>query len=467
MTLTSTAPVSSAVGGYRLVRTLGAGPRATVYLGHADGHPQVAVKVFAASVPPAEIEAEATALMRAAGDHVVRLEDLSADASGRPVFLLQRIGGPSLGALLDRRRSIRPGEAVTILAPIAATLDRMHRSGVVHGGVESAAVLFSETGAPTLVGFGDARLLALEATGRSIVAERTELLERDAIALRGLLVTVLESTRFGSAAEGATAERLLDLDPTLPGYPERLAEAVFELAEPEPIDFDAPPALPGAVDVRPAAGASRMSAPARGMVLDGLQAPEWLRGPLGEAAAVLSRGRAAARAVRRPFWVAGGAGALALGVVLLLPPTPADREVPAVPPSSAAPSTEPSVPEAGGAEAAILGDDPADAATALLALRADCFRDLSVLCLDAVTQPDSAAAAADTAAILAAQEGSGIGPSGVVLDGPAKTVERLGDTALVRVTPADAEPASVLMIRTEAGWRIRGFPSAAEAGAGE
>src|SRR3712207_5473697 len=43
-------PRPASIGGYRLVRTLGAGPRATVHLGHADGHPQAAVKVFAAAV---------------------------------------------------------------------------------------------------------------------------------------------------------------------------------------------------------------------------------------------------------------------------------------------------------------------------------------------------------------------------------------------------------------------------------
>jgi hypothetical protein len=472
-------PAPATIGGYRIVRTLGAGPRATVRLGHAEGHPPAAVKTFAAAVPADDIEREAEALMRAAGDHVVRLDDLALDEHGRPAFLLERVAGPSLGALLDRRGAIRPGEAVTILAPLAATIARMHAGGVVHGALEPACVLFSDAGSPTVVGFGDARLLDLAATGRARVAERTQLLARDREALRRLVLTVLERTALATAGEVAARRALTEL-PEGVDYAERLADAVFELAEPEPVDLD-PAAVAGSVPARltgaPVGAPTRVPAGSRGsgaaprLLVDGLQVPEWLRTALGgRAATAPARLRAAAASVRRPFWIAGGAAAVALTAALVLVPAdgpPGDGPASgiATEPAAADPA-QPAPEERRAAQPAVLdGDDPAAATRELLDARAECFRDLSVLCLDAVDQADSSASAADTASILAAQEGGGIAADGVVIDGTAETVERMGDTALVRITAPDAEPASVLVIRTEAGWRIRGFPGAADAAA--
>ena len=459
-------PGPASIGGYRLVRVLGAGPRATVHLGHADGHPQVAVKVFAAAVPAERIEREAEALMRAAGEHVVRLDDLALDDRGRPAFLLERIAGPSLGALLDRRHAIRPGEAVTILAPVAATVARMRRAGVVHGGLDPASVLFTEAGSPTLVGFGDAELIDLEATGRARVAARADLLARDAAALRRLAVTVLDRTAAESAGDQAAAGALQAL-PDDESYAARLADAVFGLAEPEPVDLDAaahPPTFPGRLTAPPAAaGPAPAAAP---LLLDALQVPDWLRGVVdGRLGPILERVRSVARTVRRPFWAAGGVAIAAVTAALLLVPAEGggDARAGQAPEPGGATAEPPGVSAA--PDPVLLGDDPAAAARALLDLRADCFRELSVLCLDAVDQADSSASLADAAAILAAQEDGGIAADGVVLDGKTETVERLGDTALVRVIPPDAEPASVLVIRTGAGWRIRGFPDGVGAAA--
>jgi eukaryotic-like serine/threonine-protein kinase len=462
MTLDSSGSGPASIGGYRLVRTLGAGPRSTVHLGHADGHPQTAVKVFAAAVPAERIEREADALMRAAGEHVVRLDDLALDDRGRPAFLLERIAGPSLAVLLERRGAIRPGEAVTILAPLAGTLARMHAAGVVHGGLDPASVLFTEAGSPTLVGFGDAELLDLAATGRARVAERSELLARDVAALRRMLLTVLERTALHAPPEHSAAQMLHEL-PEGGSYAEQLAEAVFDLAEPEPLDLDAaahPVALPGRLTATPMT--ARDSAGKSPLLLGALQVPDWLQRVLsGPIDATLLRLKAAAGTVRRPFWVAGGVAAAALLAAMLLVPDGRDPVATAgQAPAGDGPAAQEPRPTAQ-PDPVLRGNDPAAAARELLDVRAECFRELSVLCLDAVDQADSSAYLADTAAILAAQERGGIDAEGVVLDGEAEIVERLGDTALIRIQGPDAEPAPVLLIRTEAGWRIRGFPGAA------
>ena len=107
-------------------------------------------------------------------------------------------------------------------------------------------------------------------------------------------------------------------------------------------------------------------------------------------------------------------------------------------------STEPSLP-----------DDPVEAALVLLETREQCVRDLSTLCLDTVVQAGSAAYDDDVALIRAVQEG-GEYPTEAIAPGDPVLVERLGDSVLLDL-PAGSEPASILLLRTTNGWRIRGI----------
>lgn len=103
----------------------------------------------------------------------------------------------------------------------------------------------------------------------------------------------------------------------------------------------------------------------------------------------------------------------------------------------------------------ILGDEPVTAGVALLLARAECIRTSSILCLDGVDQQGSAAIEADAYRIRIAQEG-GVGSSEPLITGIVPTVvERLGDSALLSIDRADVPIASLLLVRTEQGWRIR------------
>jgi hypothetical protein len=100
------------------------------------------------------------------------------------------------------------------------------------------------------------------------------------------------------------------------------------------------------------------------------------------------------------------------------------------------------------------GDDPLAALRELAARRETCFRDLSVLCLDGVDEAGSSAWEVDRAALRAVIEG-GNAPRRLSLT-TAVLVERLGDSALIELGP-DSDPASVLLLKGEAGWRIRDY----------
>jgi eukaryotic-like serine/threonine-protein kinase len=84
--------------------------------------------------------------------------------------------------------------------------------------------------------------------------------------------------------------------------------------------------------------------------------------------------------------------------------------------------------------------------------------DLSVLCLDDVAQNGSAAMDDDAALIRAIEGGSADGSLVGQEPADASLVERHGDAALVAFTLGpDDTPASVLLVKGEAGWRIRDY----------
>jgi hypothetical protein len=113
----------------------------------------------------------------------------------------------------------------------------------------------------------------------------------------------------------------------------------------------------------------------------------------------------------------------------------------------------PAEPRETATDVVIAGDDPVAAALALLERRAGCFAELSVLCLEHVDQQGSSALTADRAAIQQLRDGDEADYATAEADA-ARLVERLGDSALVEVGPQTA-PASLLLMRSEAGWRIR------------
>jgi eukaryotic-like serine/threonine-protein kinase len=98
----------------------------------------------------------------------------------------------------------------------------------------------------------------------------------------------------------------------------------------------------------------------------------------------------------------------------------------------------------------------------LLKARVACFHDLSILCLDGVDEASSAAFTADSGAIQQIQGGGEIPQPAPTAGAVLALTERLGDTALISVG-GQSSPASILVIRTKAGWRIRDYLSGEQA----
>ena len=441
------------LGGYRLVRKLGEGQRAEVFLGHpsrsgGESRP-VAIKVFRQGVAEASIAAEVEALTRAAGEHTLALLDVTSGQDGALVLILGRVPGASLDRLLRERHALRLGEAITVLAPLALALRRIHLAGAVHGAVTREAVLFDAAGAPVLARFG--RSFPITAGQPPALLDAVPGVQLDIAGFASVAGSVL------GAVGGITAGPLADWVRSAPALEhavwfEELADRLFDLGVPEPVDFEGDEPVvsrvPGRVlTAAPVPGDTEV---VQHGLLVGLLPPDLA----AVAAGLAARLRAALGTVRPRVWAIAGGVAVALVAAMLLVPQGGSGAVAGQGPTAVPSVAQTSAPDAG----PVSGDDPVAAFVALLEARERCIRDLSVLCLDAVAQASSSALADDEALIRSLQAGAESPEPFTVSAADITIDERLGDSVILDVDGvADSEPASVLLMKGEAGWRIRDY----------
>ncbi|HEY4224682.1 MAG TPA: hypothetical protein VGM70_02610 [Pseudolysinimonas sp.] len=498
------APLSTReLAGYRILRSLARDEQAEVLLGHrllvdedggadgadgangADGADRDAVETVAIKVLPATAESWESVMRlgaafdRARGEHVVGLLDIDADEDTiRLVF--ERLTRGDLAALVRLRTGWEGGEAVTVLAPIVASVQRLHAAGVAHGALGPRTVMFRDDGAPTLIGFSAAELFAPGSP--EVVLEQIAGVRKDRAAVRGLAVTILGRVSGGRAR--AAQSLLADVagvdDESLLAF---LAARLFEMASALPVRFDADEPGPDAASSTPRLVPLSSAAPAgdagadggpdarqrsRGVLAAALGrlVPEPLvqrlvdaaeRSPAAPVARALAQRWASWSSGRRRIVLAGLVAALTVAVVTAVVPASGAAERAgsvALPTASTEPISGGPTPSRAG-DPALGGDDPLAATAALLAARDRCLASLSVLCLDGVDEAGSGALADDQAAIRAAQQGAELPDptAGGRSTGAAVLVERLGDSALVRL--GEDGPASLLLVKGEAGWRIR------------
>jgi serine/threonine protein kinase len=418
------------IAGHRVLRLLGRGTRSSCWLAPGD----LVLKVLDA--PGAAVPAvEAEALRRARDEHVIELLDISV-RSDEVVLVHPRLPRGSLAALLSARPVLDAGEAVTILAPLAGALARMHEAGAAHGAVTADHVLFRADGAPVLIGTGAVTLF--EPGLPEVSREQIEGVIHDSRGLATLAQAVLGRVSGSRAAAFANELRAAgdeDLET-------RLGRGLFELAAARPVVFEAPPGDAGevrAIGVHPVIEPEDPAPPAL------------LTRVLSLGPAMIARERATAiwngwPDTRRRLALGVAAGILAILVALAAIPSPA--------PPAAPPETEPAVSPPAVASQVEEPEDPVEALSRLLARREECLRELSMLCLEDVDEQGSAALDDDRRAIQAVIDAGEQPPAVAARD--AAVVERLGDSVLIALGP-DSRPASVLLMKGEAGWRIRDY----------
>jgi hypothetical protein len=509
-----------------MIRRLGSGELADVYLGVASVPDQdvtrapVALKIFRRETPGPAIEREFRVLTDTTAGRFPALIDVATLIDGRVCFVMEHRPGIRLSRWLSQGSLVAPGEAVTILAPVAAALAELAALGSLHGGPSQSTVRLDVRGRPVLTGLGRLRELPPPGPARSRATE--EAAERFAAFALGVLDRVnhpgvgsvgpTPGVWLASVTTGMPFHSLLDefehrLFNWAPAEAVQLEHRVphFALGD----NWDASGKVRGllmrggVVGVAGPSGlggdhgrrSSRAERRGRGVVPGdagnvGTHPVEFRRGrgrrlrPLLDvrlAARVLDRFHGGLRVHRGPLLVSGLV-AVAVAVLLLtllyspdsgrvstdavgVQSTPSAFVARPTTGYSARPPTPGVTPSADGSEgdrADLEGDEPVRAVQVLLRQRAGCLVTASIACLDGVDQAGSVALATDAESVRASQQsGSGPFPS-INATGPAPALlERSGDVALVAVVelgglpPGNSKPASVLVVKGEAGWRIR------------
>lgn len=157
----------SVVGGYELVRRMGAGGMGVVWDAVDGGGRHVAVKVLhpqVASDPVSRrrLEREAAVLSRLKDERVARILDLEPAPDGdTPAFVVtELVDGPTLQHEVDHEGPYDPQHDATELADLAhglvGALQAVHEAGVIHRDLKPANVMLGPKG-PVLIDFGIAQ----------------------------------------------------------------------------------------------------------------------------------------------------------------------------------------------------------------------------------------------------------------------------------------------------------------------
>lgn len=157
--INDTSPGSLFDGRYRIVRRLGQGGMARVFLAQDESlHRQVAVKVLADrhSDDPHFIERlqrEARAAARLNHPNIVQVYDQSQTA-GMSYIVQEYVEGETLKDLIRRESPIEPRRAITIALQILAALRVAHQQGVIHRDVKPQNILVQPDGKIKVADFG-------------------------------------------------------------------------------------------------------------------------------------------------------------------------------------------------------------------------------------------------------------------------------------------------------------------------
>ena len=180
------AVAGSLVGPYRLLREIGRGGMATVWLAErADGllQRQVALKLphlsWGNHTLAERMARERNILASLTHPHIARLYDAGVTAEGRPYLALEHVDGQAIDAYATAR-ALSVQERLTRILPVAQAVAHAHARLVVHRDLKPSNILVDAQGQTHLLDFGIARLLdplpeaSLEATNETSTDQRTD-----------------------------------------------------------------------------------------------------------------------------------------------------------------------------------------------------------------------------------------------------------------------------------------------------
>lgn len=136
---------------YKIEKMLGKGAMGVVYLAtDIVKQRQVAIKMMLLdylSNPEQKqrFVREAMAYRRFSHPNSVEVYDLCENSDGMIYMVMEYIDGSTLSDELDKKGRFSPGDALTIIEPIALALNEAHKVGVVHRDLKPANIMIGET----------------------------------------------------------------------------------------------------------------------------------------------------------------------------------------------------------------------------------------------------------------------------------------------------------------------------------
>jgi Protein kinase domain len=244
--------------GYTIVRTLGQGGAAVVYLARQESLDRdVAVKVLRDHVEDPEtwrhFRREARTIARMSGHpNVVTVYTAGRSAEGQPFLVTEYLDRGSLADVLHADGPLTPAATARVGVAVADALAAAHEVGILHRDVKPGNVFVDQRGRVKLGDFGIARLLAGTAATTDVVAFTPEHVapeilrgERegpwsDVYGLGSTLAAAATGEALFTQRRGETMDLLLARKATAPApalpasVPAMLAEPITRALDPDP-----------------------------------------------------------------------------------------------------------------------------------------------------------------------------------------------------------------------------------------
>ena len=172
--------IGTRVGAYRIVSILGHGGMSTVYRGERDEsqyQQTVAIKVLqhATLHPRLRNRLHSERHILATLDHpsIARLIDSGDLDDGTPYLVMEHVDGESIDSYCDSR-TLFIRERLELFVQVCAAVQYAHRNLVVHRDIKPSNIFVTAEGAPKLLDFGIAKLLAPESLSHTLPVTRLQ-----------------------------------------------------------------------------------------------------------------------------------------------------------------------------------------------------------------------------------------------------------------------------------------------------
>src|SRR5262245_40256803 len=172
------------IGAYRVIRLIGRGGMGAVYLAERDDaqfNQQVAVKIIKRGMDTDFIRQrflrERQILASLDHPHIARLLDGGATEDGLPYFVMEHVDGAAITDYCEANK-LSVVERLKLFRQVCAAVQHAHQKLVAHRDLKPGNILVNRDGAPKLLDFGVAKLLAPDA-GQTQTATEQRMLTPD------------------------------------------------------------------------------------------------------------------------------------------------------------------------------------------------------------------------------------------------------------------------------------------------